>query len=204
MDRENTYIISYFVGDNYNNIQYVRQWYENLRQYYLIDKNRKFVIITDNIFLKIFEELNDDVIFFYIDPQTTKDLNTNKRAKFIYILDWLNATNITDGYIAFIQSNARCNTNIKFEDMADLADDLTFNVSYWYLKNNNIAKNSKLIEYNKDFYIQAGHFIGKTYAVKKLAEWICKKMEEDANKQFFPKWHDEYYVNMYYHLYKIP
>lgn len=199
MDRRRAYVISYFVGNSYNNIQVVRHWIENLRRHYLVDCDRKFVIVTDNIFVKIFQEINDDVYVLYVDPKTTADIDINKRAKFKYILDWLNETSTDDGYIAFIQSNANCKKDVILTDLVDPNDDITLNVSYWFLKNNNIKCDIKLIEYNENNYIQACHFIGKTECIKIMAKWICEKMQEDALHRFFPKWHDEYYVNMYYH-----
>ena len=54
MDRIKAYVVSYFVGNAYNNIQVIRHWIENLQRHYLVDCNRTFVVITDNIFAKIF------------------------------------------------------------------------------------------------------------------------------------------------------
>ena len=199
MDRIKAYVVSYFVGNAYNNIQVIRHWIENLQRHYLVDCNRTFVVITDNIFAKIFQKLNNDVYVLYIDPKTTTNININKRAKFKYILDWLAETSINDGYIAFIQSNASCKTDVKLVDMIDIDDDITLNLSCWFMKKTNAKQKSKLIGYDKNNYIQAGHFIGKTKCIKNMAEWIHEKMESDAQLGFFPKWHDEYYVNMYYH-----
>lgn len=83
------------------------EWYESMKENYLVDCNRLFVIYTDN--LEIQKKLCDEPIqFVYVDENTTLDVRENRKKKFRHIKDFLRKFNPEFDYFSFIQSTARC------------------------------------------------------------------------------------------------
>jgi hypothetical protein len=82
------YIFSYFCGKNYNDEKYVYDWYTNLKQYYCVDNERKFIIYTDNEKIKENMITYNDVKIFII--KSIDDKNFRLLMKFNLIKMFLN------------------------------------------------------------------------------------------------------------------
>ena len=56
--------MNYFINKKYNSTLNIMEWFFNMKNHYLIDCNRKFVIFTDNIDAQ--KIIQDDLIEWVI------------------------------------------------------------------------------------------------------------------------------------------
>ena len=167
---------------------------------------RRFVVYTDNWMVKQIETLYDDVTVVVIDP--VADVNSRKLMKFDLIDDFFR-NNAASEYFSFIQSNCRCISPVSAVELLH-GHDIALNKSCWWEKSNcdsfmkyycNTPGSVTFISKQKPGipYLQAGHFIGKSQKIKILTNWITGAIKKDLSKNVHTKWHDETYLNYYYH-----
>ena len=196
-------IFNYFTNNKYSFTKNIVDWYASMKQNYLVECDRQFVIYTDNIGVRsIIKDAN--VHFVYVDPNTTQDINENLRSKFKYIEDYLQRFDPQFDYFAFIQSNCRCNNHITLDELVGHDIDLTicthnsndpFNKIYGN-NSNTIVDVSKLDTSNFKYFC-AGHFLCNKDLLLKICHFINQSIEHDRKNNAFTKWHDETYFNFY-------
>lgn len=209
-------IMCYFISENYNNSLNIMEWFYNLKFHYLIDCDRKFIIYTDNKNVKTY--LDDELIeWHFIDEDKTKDHIKNLMYKFHYISDYLNSCSYKDyiDYIAFIQSNGRCLTDIRLIDIIQNNDDVydiafTIHPSFscksadfvsLNTSNENTSISIKNIDYSNFKYIAARFFICRINAIQKICNQIISLINLDEQHNAIPAWHDESYLNYVINVY---
>lgn len=198
------HVFSYFIGKDYHHPSIVLGWYRNLKENYCFDINKKFIVYTDNPYLKSYEYFLDDMQVNVVRERKTID--ERKRIKFDYILHFLKRSKDVSLF-GFIQCNCRCTRKIHSNELI-VNDKITINESCWFEKNKtpfmtlycNIKNSVTFLKENiYGPYYQAGHFIGKAEDIIHLGEWITSNMKIDLDNHVFTKWHDETYFNFYMH-----
>lgn len=198
-------IVNYFINNNYNSIQKIKQWIDNIQKYYLVDCYRTIIIYTDNLEIKNIQNLYDNVEIRQCFKFVQNDSNlTNRYMKMLYILDALqNNTNID--YISFLQSNARCTQFIYKNDIINTNKLLSINTHYWFKNNFNILYkinngmcNIKNKNTAKWIYCQTNHFVGKPEIIYNIAITILTWQLYDMTHNYISNiTADEGYFNYY-------
>ena len=198
-------VFNYFVNPKYSFTENIVGWYRSMKEKYLVDCGRKFVIYTDNAGAG--DALPaEDVQFVYLDPKTTGDIDVNKRAKFKYIADYLGRFRPEFDYFAFIQSNARCRAEVRLGEFGLSPDTLAVfrhclmrpcGFKRLYGDNRGTAADVSDVDTSEFVYFNAGHFISGRRPLESVCQFINRSSECDERKNAFTKWHDETYFNYY-------
>ena len=125
--------------------------------------------------------------------------------KFKYIQDYLKRFNPKFDYLAFIQSNARCNEPMMLNELVGKGCDLAVcrhcsssrGFAALYGDNRGTVADISKTDTSNFTYVHAGHFLCKRELLEKICSFINQSIEEDRRNGTFTKWHDETYFNFY-------
>lgn len=183
-------ICGYFVNQKYNKETIFKDWLDNVREYYLVDTFRKFVIYTDNQNLTS-HNLDDLKIIHVNDDFSDIGENRLKKMKFLNMLCDTEITEETD-FVSFFQSNLRCCKHVYSYELvkSDTGISAPFHPEFQrdknfkkHIRNNLISKNSVAnidnIDVGKYTYFQNGHIIGRPESFRDVVQRTMNLIEMD-------------------------
>lgn len=209
---KNVIVVCYFVHSKYNKYELFSEWYSNVKKHYLVNTNRKFIIITDN---KIIKDKNKDSnveIRLYHDD--FHDINENRLKKFTFLSEILMSETIENtDYIAFLQSNFRLNKDVLLEELIgqknisvvyhpEFQKTRLFSRYYHQERVKNVDRSItdiSNINVSKFNYFYSGIFVMEIQYAKRIISWIYNAINTDKfnGVQILGQPYDERYFNYF-------